>query len=118
MPCSAEIPFKCAQYILSFHDPIGRLSFLTLRVHSLLVATVREGILRYVGQVHRGLSTQVQTELVQRLAHRRRPCPLASCPEPACWVEPELYCRVRFQDWTPRGRLRHAVFDGWLAGSK
>jgi len=25
---------------------------------------------------------------------------------------------VRFQDWTSHGRLRHAVFDGWLEGSK
>jgi ATP-dependent DNA ligase len=29
-------------------------------------------------------------------------------------VEPELYYRVRFQGWTARGHLRHAVFCGWL----
>jgi len=87
-------------------------------VHSLLVATERAGVLRYVGQVSRGLSAQAQVELARRLAQRRRPQPLVSCPQPACWVEPEIYCRVRFQDWTSRGRLRHAVFDGWLEGSK
>jgi len=87
-------------------------------VHSLLVASVRAGVLRYVGQVSRGLSAQAQVELARRLAQRRRPQPLVSCPEPACWVEPEIYCRVRFQDWTSHGRLRHAVFDGWLEGSK
>jgi len=87
-------------------------------VHSLLVASVRAGTLCYVGQVSRGLSAQAQVELARRLAQRRRPQPLVSCPEPACWVEPEIYCRVRFQDWTSHGRLRHAVFDGWLEGSK
>ncbi len=88
------------------------------RLRSLLVATVRAGILRYVGQVSRGLSAETQAELSERLAQRRRSKPLVSCPEPACWVEPEIYCRVRFQDWTSHGRLRHAVFDGWLEGSK
>jgi len=87
-------------------------------VHSLLVASVHAGTLCYVGQVSRGLSAQTQAELPQRLGQRRRPQPLVSCPQPACWVEPEIYCRVRFQDWTSRGRLRHAVFDGWLEGSK
>ncbi|HLN30702.1 MAG TPA: non-homologous end-joining DNA ligase [Gemmataceae bacterium] len=88
------------------------------RVRSLLVATVRAGTLSYVGQVNRGLSAQTQTELAQRLAQRHRPRPLVSCPKTACWVEPDVYCRVRFQEWTPHGRLRHAVFDGWLEGSK
>jgi len=87
-------------------------------VRSLLVATVRAGTLCYVGQVSQGLSAQVQVELAQRLTQRRRPQPLVSCLEPACWVEPEIYCRVRFQDWTSHGQLRHAVFDGWLEGSK
>jgi hypothetical protein len=57
---------------------------------SLLVATLSEGILRYAGQVRRGLTKPVQADLVGRLAQRRRSQPVVSCSQPALWVEPEL----------------------------
>jgi ATP-dependent DNA ligase len=36
------------------------------------------------------------------------------CAEQACWVEPELYCRVKFHGWTAHGHLRDAAFAGWI----
>jgi ATP-dependent DNA ligase len=86
-------------------------------VDRLLVATVREGVLRYVGQLSRGLDARVRAELARRLATRRRTQPVVPCPQAACWVEPELYCRVRFGGWTCQGHLRHAVFRGLLESS-
>jgi bifunctional non-homologous end joining protein LigD len=83
-------------------------------VHSVLVAALRDGVLRYVGQVSRGFSAATQVELMQRLAARPRLQAVVPCPTRACWVEPEVYCRIRFQEWTAHGRLRHPVFDGWL----
>ena len=83
-------------------------------VERLLVATVQQGVLRYVGPLSRGLGGPARTELAQRLANRRRPRPVVPCPLRACWVEPELYCRVQFQGWTCHGHLRHAVFRGLL----
>jgi hypothetical protein len=80
----------------------------------LLLAAVREGMLRYVGRVSRGLRAQSCAELGRRLSALRRPQPLMPCPERACWVEPELYCRVQFRGWTSHGHLRHAVFGGLL----
>src|SRR5262249_30973332 len=74
-------------------------------VHSVLVATVHDGGLQYVGQVSRGFSGAAQVELTRRLIAQPRSHPVVPCPTRACWVEPELYCRVRFQDWTSRGRL-------------
>jgi DNA ligase D-like protein (predicted ligase) len=83
-------------------------------IERLLVASVREGVLRYVGQVHRGLNAVVRADLARRLASQRRRQPVVSCPEPACWVEPDCYCRVRYTGWTGSGHLRYAVFGGFL----
>jgi len=87
-------------------------------IHSLLVASVHRGELRYVAQVASGFSDRLKTDLQQCLAQRRRPRPVVACPRQGLWVEPSLYCRVRFQQWTPRGRLRGASFAGMLDDEK
>lgn len=83
-------------------------------MESLLVATVREGELRYVGQLTRGFRVSQAVELAQRLAPRQRSRPVVPCPHHGCWVEPEIYCRVQCQGWTCHGQLKHAVFRGLL----
>jgi bifunctional non-homologous end joining protein LigD len=83
-------------------------------IERLLVATVREGMLRYVGQVHRGLDAAMRAELARRLARRPRRQPVVACPELGCWVEPECYCQVRYTGWTGSGCLRYATFGGFL----
>jgi DNA ligase D-like protein (predicted ligase) len=85
------------------------------RLHSVLVGSLRERVLRYVGEVSRGFTEQRRAELVHQLLARPRAYPIVACPKPACWVEPDFYCRVRFQEWTSGGRLRHPVFDGCYA---
>jgi bifunctional non-homologous end joining protein LigD len=52
--------------------------------------------------------------LLGRLRQRQRSTPVLACPHQAVWVEPELFCRVRFLQATPGGRLRGASFAGWL----
>ena len=84
-------------------------------VHKLLVAAVRDGVLQYVAEVSRGFTEQARAELTQRLRARASSHSVVACPTRACWVEPELYCRIRFQEWTRHGRLRHPVFDGCFA---
>jgi ATP-dependent DNA ligase len=84
-------------------------------VYQLCGAAAREDGLRYVGQLTRGFTASQAVELEQRLASRQRLRPVTPCPHRACWVEPELYCRVQSQGWTSHGRLRHAVFRGLLA---
>jgi DNA ligase D-like protein (predicted ligase) len=80
----------------------------------LLVATLRAGELQYAGHLERGLSDAARAELTLRLASKRCAQPVVPCPRLACWVEPDLYCQVAFQGWTPRGHLRHAIFRGLL----
>jgi DNA ligase D-like protein (predicted ligase) len=84
-------------------------------VHSVLLATLREGRLVYVGRLRRGLSAEVRALLARRLLKLRRDQPVVPCAERATWLEPEVYCRVSYQGWTCHGHLRHAVFGGWLA---
>jgi ATP-dependent DNA ligase len=83
-------------------------------VQRLCVAAVREEGLRYVGRLTRGFSASQAFELEARLAPTQRSRPVTACTHRACWVEPELYCRVQSQGWTSHGRLRHAVFRGRL----
>jgi bifunctional non-homologous end joining protein LigD len=84
---------------------------------SLLVAAPHAGHLRYVGELTGGFRTVVKVDLTRRLAQRRRSRPIVPCSKHAVWVEPDLYCQVRFLRWTPHGRLREAVFHGLLSGS-
>ena len=59
-------------------------------IHSLLVASVHQGPLRYVGQITSGFSDRMKNDLERRLSQRRRPRPVVACPRQALWVEPDL----------------------------
>lgn len=83
---------------------------------SLLVASQREGALRYVGELSVGWTRKEWTELARRLPKLIRPVPIVPCPKRAVWLEPERYCRVRSLGWTRRGRLRGASFAGLISG--
>jgi DNA ligase D-like protein (predicted ligase) len=83
-------------------------------IHSLLVATAQGGNLRYVGELTRGFLAKQQRDLVRRLEQRTRLRPVVVCSRHARWLEPDLYCRVRFFGWTNHGHLRHAVFRGLI----
>jgi DNA ligase D-like protein (predicted ligase) len=80
----------------------------------LLVAAPHEGKLQYVADLRVGFTEAARTEVQALLAGRERSRPVIPCPEKAVWVEPELYCQVRFLDWTSHGRLRGASFAGLL----
>jgi bifunctional non-homologous end joining protein LigD len=83
-------------------------------IHCLLVATVHDGVCRYVGEVASGFSDAMKADLGRRLAQIQRREPVVTCPRKARWVEPNLFCRVRFLAWTPGGFLRGASFKGLL----
>jgi DNA ligase D-like protein (predicted ligase) len=83
-------------------------------IHSLLVATVHDGVCRYVGEIASGFTDAMKADLGRRLAQIQRHEPAVLCPRKARWVEPTLYCRVRFLAWTPNGYLRGASFKGLM----
>ena len=83
-------------------------------VRGLLVAALRDGRLCYVARLRGGLGGAVRRQLAGLLAGRVRPRPAVPCPGRAVWVDPDVYCRVRFLGWTPAGGLRGARFGGLL----
>jgi len=76
------------------------------------------GTFRYAGKVGTGFTEPVALDLRRRLEPLvRDACPFVPQPErlisrDATWVEPALVVEVRFSNWTPDGRLRHASFEG------
>ena len=83
--------------------------------HSLLVAAPREGgTLRYVAELTAGFRASDQTPVLPRLARHTRTRPVVPCAKRATWVDPEMFCLVQFQQWTPNGGLRGASFRNWL----
>ena len=83
-------------------------------LHSVLVASAAQGPLRYVAQLTCGFGARQKIELSRLLAQRHRTRPVVACPRHAIWVEPDLYCRVRFSQWTVHNRLRSASFAGLI----
>jgi bifunctional non-homologous end joining protein LigD len=83
-----------------------------------------DGALRHAGSVGTGWDSATATDLRKRLAKlevqqppfdpadvkpgRWSRRPLGS----ERWVQPKLVVEVRFADWTPDGRIRHAVYQG------
>jgi bifunctional non-homologous end joining protein LigD/DNA ligase-1 len=84
-------------------------------VQSVLVAALHAGGLRYVAQVRSGFGGPERRRLQGLLQQRIRVRPVVECPCRGIWVEPELYCRIGFLEWTRAGRLRGARFRGLLA---
>jgi bifunctional non-homologous end joining protein LigD len=101
-------PAHCIPCVIIGYRP-GREGF-----GSLLVAAEHEGALRYTAQLTQGFTRQLQARLGPLLARRVRARPVVDCPHRAVWVEAELYCRVRFLQWTESGRMRGACFAGLI----
>ena len=81
-------------------------------VRSLLVGAVWRHRLQYVAELTSGFTQDAKTQLAQRLGPLGRSQPAVPCAKRASWVEPQIYCEVRFLEWTARGRLRGAHYRG------
>jgi len=84
-------------------------------MNSLLVAALKDGALRYVGEVGHGLTGPLQQRLAPLLAQYACDQPIVPCSKTACWVQPEIYCQVKFFGWTEGGRLRFPCFQSVLS---
>ena len=77
---------------------------------SLLVGAVWRQRLQYVAELTSGFTQQARRQLAPRLRELIRSQPAVACPKQAAWVEPQIYCEVRFLERTSSGRLRGASF--------
>jgi ATP-dependent DNA ligase len=84
---------------------------------SLLVAALHDGALRYVTTLRSGFTSAARDQLSRLLIGRQRSHPVVACPYRAVWIEPGVYCQVRYLEWTAGGRLRGASFHRLLAGA-
>ena len=87
-------------------------------MNSLLLAALKDGALRYVGEVGHGLTGPLQQHLAPLLAQYASDQPIVPCSKTACWVQPEIYCQVKFFGWTEGGRLRFPCFQHLLSNPK
>ena len=79
---------------------------------------------KHAGNVGTGWDAATAADLHERLAQLETASPLSrpaassraagrgAAPGQERWVKPELVAEVSFADWTPDGRIRHAVFQG------
>lgn len=81
---------------------------------SLLVGAVWQQRLQYVAELTSGFTQQARRQLASRLRELTRSQPAVACPKRAAWVEPQIYCQVRFLERTQSGRLRGASFCALL----
>lgn len=86
-------------------------------VASLVIATEEAGTLVPAGRVGSGLDTALRTELRRRLDLLRVDAPLLPAAaasvgggEVVHWVEPSLFCEVKFLERTEEGQMRAPVF--------
>jgi bifunctional non-homologous end joining protein LigD len=88
---------------------------------SLVLGVEREASFVHIGEVGSGLSHSSSLAMLERLKPLvQQRCPFGTKPKIAGrvhWVRPELRCAVRYQAWTPDGRLRHPVWIGLEEGS-
>jgi ATP-dependent DNA ligase len=62
-----------------------------------------------VGQVGSGLSGELCDTLLVKLRTIARKEPVVACSVKGHWVEPQLYCLVRFMERTRDGHFRAPV---------
>jgi bifunctional non-homologous end joining protein LigD len=85
---------------------------------ALLVGIPSRDGLEYAGRVGTGFDDATRRQILEVLGPLARPAGSFSAPLPADaraahFVEPALVAEVRFAEWTPAGRLRHASWRGW-----
>jgi hypothetical protein len=79
-------------------------------VCELLLASLVNGELRYVGTVKQGIPEDAREELSRRLPDLQRDTPFVDCPGTAIWVKPVVACKTWFQSWTEDHQFNEAKF--------
>ena len=101
---------RSAECLIIGFMPLGDSDF-----SSLILASVSNGQLRYVGTVADGIPADVRRELNQKMREMLRTEPFVKCTLPGVWVEPQLVCNIRFQNWTDSRKMNKPLFDQIMA---
>lgn len=83
---------------------------------SLLLAAYHGDELRYVGSVGTGFKERASLDLramMDKLSWRRKAPPVTYLGKRrVVWVQPTLIAEIKFRQWTPDMKLRHAAYKG------
>jgi len=69
-------------------------------ISNLLLASLIDGELRYVGTVAKGIPEGIGNELAERLSQLKRNVPVVKCRASGIWVKPIVACKANFTSWT------------------
>ena len=84
-------------------------------VSNLLLASLVDGELRYVGSVSKGIPEDVGQELARRLSTLQRQIPVVKCRGTGIWVKPIVACKASFNSWTDDKMMVDAEFQELMA---
>ena len=88
-------------------------------LESILVATVDQHKLKYVAQIFASdIPEEAREILMERMPPLQREKPFVKCLIPGTWLKPSLMCRVAYEDWTRKRRLKNFHFRKLLANVK
>lgn len=85
------------------------------RISNLLLASLIEGELHYVGTVSKGIPEDVGKELAQRLAALNRKIPAVKCRAAGTWVKPVVACKANFKAWSDNKLMIDPEFQELMA---
>lgn len=88
------------------------------KIAELLLASVVDGKLQYVGVVRQGIPDEIRAELANRLPDLKRQSPFVKCPGAGVWVKPIVACRTKFKSWTDDKQMTDVKFSELLADVK
>ncbi|MBI3861749.1 MAG: hypothetical protein HY290_07620 [Planctomycetia bacterium] len=88
------------------------------KISELLLASIVEGQLKYVGSVSEGITDNIRNELARKLPKLKQQVPIVKCPGRAVWVKPEVACRTNFKKWTEQMLMSKVKFKELLADVK
>src|SRR5262249_9057376 len=86
----------------------------TGQVSELLLGSIVEGELKYVGSVTEGIPESMQQQLSERLPTLERENAVIKCPHNAYWVKPVIGCTTRFKSWTEENLMQKPVLKELL----
>jgi len=82
---------------------------------NLILASLVNGELQYVGKVSKGIPEDVGNELAARLATLKKKVPVVKCRSSAIWVKPVVACKANFAAWTDDKMMVDPEFQELMA---
>lgn len=85
------------------------------RVKEVLLATLMDGQLKYVGIVSKDIPPEIEKQLRKQLPGLTREKAVVKCNHTATWVSPKLICKVSFKTWSDSKQMQEPAMKELMA---